>query len=121
MAWAASYGAADPAAASDNHELTSHVLVSAFVSKQPQTRRVAASRQCLDGEHRNLLGCKVEEDGLGSMFYASLAWDGTSRFLLPASGFYPENGIAIEVSTSGRCATGFMDPGLFLPADGSVG
>jgi hypothetical protein len=39
---------------------------------------------------------EFEEDGLGQMFYAPLAWDGNSRFLLSASGLYPGDGIAIE-------------------------
>jgi hypothetical protein len=43
---------------------------------------------------------EVEEHGLGQTFYLPLAWDGKSRFLLTASGVYPENGIAIETSAS---------------------
>jgi hypothetical protein len=43
---------------------------------------------------------EVDEEGLGPMFYVLLAWDGKSRYLLSASGFYPENGIAIEVDAS---------------------
>ena len=43
---------------------------------------------------------EADEDGLGPTFYVFLAWDGASRFLLSASGLYPENGIAIEVSAS---------------------
>jgi hypothetical protein len=43
---------------------------------------------------------EVEEEGLGQTFYLPLAWDGRSRFLLTASGPYPENGIAIETSAS---------------------
>src|SRR4051794_8270022 len=43
---------------------------------------------------------EVEEQGLGPTFYVFLAWDGESRFLLSASGFYPENGVAIEVAAS---------------------
>jgi hypothetical protein len=39
---------------------------------------------------------EVEEDGIGQMLYATLAWDGKSRFLLSASGVYPGDGIAIE-------------------------
>ena len=43
---------------------------------------------------------EVDEDGLGPMFYVPLAWDGSSRFILSASGAYPENGVAIEASAS---------------------
>lgn len=43
---------------------------------------------------------EVEEDGLGPMSYLPPAWDGRSRFLLSASGYYPENGVAVEVSRS---------------------
>ena len=34
------------------------------------------------------------------MFYVFLAWEGSSRFLLSASGFYPESGVAIEKSAT---------------------
>ena len=52
---------------------------------------------------------EVEEDGLGATFYLSLAWDGRSRFLVSASGFYPEDGIAIEVSSSEDAAKARRD------------
>lgn len=47
---------------------------------------------------------EVEEDGLGPTLYVPLAWDGESRFLLSASGFYPENGVAVEASASENAA-----------------
>lgn len=40
---------------------------------------------------------EVEEDGLGLMHYLPLAWDGKRRYLLSASDFYPEDGLAVEV------------------------
>ena len=52
---------------------------------------------------------EVEEDGLGPMRYLPLAWDGRSRFLLSASGSYPENGIAIETSASENAADARRD------------
>lgn len=48
---------------------------------------------------------EVDEAGLGTVFYAPLAWDGTSRYLLSSSAEYPENGIAIDVSSSENAAT----------------
>ena len=42
----------------------------------------------------------VEEAGLGPMSYVPLAWDGQSRFLVSASGVYPNVGIAVEASKS---------------------
>jgi hypothetical protein len=59
---------------------------------------------------------EVEEDGLGLMFYAPLAWDGKGRFLLSASGFYRGDGIAIEAEPGedpARARADFMrDTGL---------
>ncbi len=52
---------------------------------------------------------EVEEEGLGPMHYAPLAWDGRSRFLLSASGFYPNNGVAIEVEASESAAVARRD------------
>lgn len=43
---------------------------------------------------------QVDEEGLGLTSYALLAWEGRSRFLLSASGSYPENGVSIEASAS---------------------
>jgi hypothetical protein len=43
---------------------------------------------------------EVDEVGLGPMFYLPLGWDGERRFLLTASGAYPEDGVAVEVSKS---------------------
>jgi hypothetical protein len=40
----------------------------------------------------------VEEDGLGPVSYCPLAWDGVPRFLLSSSGFYPQDGINVEVA-----------------------
>ena len=58
---------------------------------------------CTPAQATHAFGWKwdeVDEDGLGPMFYAALAWDGRSRYFLSSSGFYPENGVAIEVSAS---------------------
>ena len=52
---------------------------------------------------------EVEEEGLGPTFYVLLAWDRKSRFMLSASGFYPENGIAIEVDASEEPASARHD------------
>lgn len=52
---------------------------------------------------------EVDEDGLGPTFYLPLAWDGRSRFLLQASGFYPENGIAVDATRSENPATARAD------------
>jgi hypothetical protein len=38
----------------------------------------------------------VEEEGIGPTSYCPLAWDGTSRFLLSSSGFYPQAGVNLE-------------------------
>ena len=40
---------------------------------------------------------EVDEEGLGPMLHAGLAWDGRSRFFLSASHDAPENGVAVEV------------------------
>ncbi len=42
----------------------------------------------------------VDEEGIGQTFYVGLAWDGRSRFLLSASGVYPEQGVAVETSAA---------------------
>jgi hypothetical protein len=47
---------------------------------------------------------EVDEEGLGPMFYVPLSWDGRSRFLLSASGFHPESGVAVEASASEAAA-----------------
>lgn len=52
---------------------------------------------------------EVDEDGLGPMLYLPLAWDGASRFLLSASGAYPENGIAVETSAAENFASARAD------------
>ena len=52
---------------------------------------------------------EVDDEGLGPMFYLPLAWDGTSRFLLSASGFYPEDGIAVEASAAENFASARTD------------
>lgn len=52
---------------------------------------------------------EVDQDGLGPMFYLPLAWDGTSRFLLSASGFYPDDGIAVEASAGENFASARAD------------
>jgi hypothetical protein len=52
---------------------------------------------------------EVEEEGLGPMLYVALAWDERSRFLLTASGLYPEGGIAIDVSGSEEAASARRD------------
>ena len=52
---------------------------------------------------------EVDEEGLGPMFYLPLAWDGASRFLLSASGFYPDDGIAVEASAAENFASARAD------------
>ena len=52
---------------------------------------------------------EVDEEGLGQTFYLPLGWDGQSRFLLSASGVYPGNGVAVEVSASESAASARSD------------
>jgi hypothetical protein len=52
---------------------------------------------------------QVDEDGLGPMFYIALAWDGVSRYLLTARGFYPEDGVAVETSAAENPAAARAD------------
>lgn len=61
----------------------------------------------------------VDEDGLGTMFYAALAWDGRSRFMLSSSGVYPGDGVAIEVEASedpARARADFLQATALPPA-----
>jgi hypothetical protein len=63
-----------------------------------------------------------EEDGLGTMSYVGLAYDGRSRFMLIASVDNPGRGIALEASTEeepARARAEFLDalglePDVFL-------
>jgi hypothetical protein len=59
-----------------------------------------STEQCRSCSPRTGGRVEVDEDGLGPTFYLPLAWDGESRFLLSASGFYAEDGVDVEVSKS---------------------
>ena len=60
-----------------------------------------------------------EEEGLGTMSYVGLAYDGRSRFVLIASTAHPERGIALEAPEGedpARARADFLDA-LDLGAD----
>ena len=51
----------------------------------------------------------VEEEGIGPISYCPLAWDGVSRYLLSSSGFFPEDGVNLEVGEGDDVAAARSD------------
>ena len=52
---------------------------------------------------------EANEEGLGLMFYAPLAWNGKSRLFLSASGVYPTDGVSLDAEASENPAAARAD------------